>query len=86
MERASEPLSRRKLLNGAQTKGIIAVHSFASRFCFCREWKRIDPSQSLHRDPLKTKAEEVEPAPDADGGYRKVSNHVAADPICAGTP
>jgi hypothetical protein len=86
VEGASEPLSRRKLVNGAQTKGIVAAHSLASRFCFCSAGKLGGLCQSRHRDLLKTKAEAVEPVLDADGGDRKIANHGVVDLICAGVP
>lgn len=86
MERVSEPLSRCKLANGAQSNGIVAAHSLASRFCFCSAGKRNDLSQSRHRDLLKTKAEAVEPVLDGDGGDRKVANLGVVDLICNGVP
>lgn len=66
VEGASEPLSRRKLANGAQTNGIVAAHSLAGRFCFCSEVKRDSFGQSRHRDLLKTKTKAIEPVLDAD--------------------
>ena len=85
VERTSEPLSRRKLANGAQTNGIVAAHSLASRFCFCFAGKRNGLGQSRNRDLLKTIAEAVEPVLDADGDDRKVANHGVVDLICNGS-
>ena len=86
VERTSDPLSRRMLANGAQTNGIVAAHSLASRFCFCSAGKRNGLGQPRHRDLLKTKAEAVEPVLDADGGDRKVANYGVVDLICNGVP
>lgn len=86
IERTSEPLSRCKLANGAQTNGIVAAHPLASRFCFCSAGKRNGLGRSRHRDLLKAKAEAVEPVLDADGGDRKVANNGAVDLICNGVP
>ena len=82
----SESLSRRKLVNGAQTEGIVAAHPLASRFRFCSEMKRDSFGQSRHRDLLKTKTKAIEPVLDADGSDRKVANNGAGDPICTYAP
>ena len=82
----SESLSRRKLVNGAQTNGIVAAHSLAGRFCFCSEVKRDSFGQSRHRDLLKTKDEAIEQVLDADGCDWEVANYGGVNPFYQGVP
>ena len=73
MERreASKALSTRKLADGGQTNGIVAAHRPCEPLLFSSGRRRNGLDQRRHRDLLKTKAEVIEPVPDANGGDRK---------------